>query len=120
MKREHTRVQITHHCVSRFHERFRPALDTIGARRELEMLVGIGEIDAHPPAWMAAREREAAVAYLIVGEDLVVPLAFGHGDYDWVAKTCIPRGGISQKARRRRNERGRARRAARRAKRSRR
>ena len=111
-------VTLTHHCVGRFHERFRPALDQIRAREELEMLIDHGHITADPPGWMVERMRQGADAYLIVGNDLVLPLVvidpFGER---MMAKTCISRGGISDVARRRRNERGRRRRAARRARR---
>ena len=44
------------HCVERFHERFRPVLEQIMARRELEMLL-------------------EADSYVIVGTDLVVSLS---------------------------------------------
>jgi hypothetical protein len=111
-------IEITHHCVGRFHERFRPALDLIGARTELEMLIEHGEIAGEPPEWMARTMQQEADAYLIVGEDLVLPLAWiGPLGERLIAKTCIARGGISAPARRRRNERGRKRRAHRRGRR---
>jgi hypothetical protein len=107
-------VTLSHHCVGRFHERFRPALDQIRARAELEALIEYGEIAAEPPEWMARTMRQEADAYLIVGEDLVLPLvAAGPLGERLIAKTCIPRGGISEAARKRRNERGRRRRARR-------
>ena len=49
-------VTLPPHCVGRFHERFRPALDQIMARRELEMLL-------------------EADSYVIVGTDLVLSLS---------------------------------------------
>lgn len=107
-------VVLTHHCVGRFHERFRPALDVIAARRELERLLEHGEVAESPPEWMARTMRQEADAYLIVGNDLVLPLATGREEGEWVAKSCIPHGGISEEARRRRNERRRAGRARRR------
>ena len=111
-------VTLTHHCVGRFHERFRPALDQIRARAELEALIEHGRISEDPPEWMARTMRQGADAYLVVGEDLVLPLVAAGPLGEWlIAKTCIPRGGISEAARRRRNERGRKRRAARRARR---
>ena len=110
-------VTLSSHCVERFHERFRPALDQIRARRELEMLLALGEINAEPPEWLAQKMLQEADAYLIVGNDLVLPLAdIGQR---FVAKTCLSRGGISEPARKRRNERGRRRRAARHARRGR-
>jgi hypothetical protein len=106
-------VLLSHHCVERFHERVRPALDRIAARRELEALIAHGEIADEPPEWMARTMREEAEAYLIVTDDLVLPLVHtGLGDIVAIAKTCIARGGISEKARENRNRRRRARRGA--------
>ena len=110
-------MTLSSHCVERFHERFRPALDQIRARRELEMLLALGEINDEPPEWLAQKMLQEADAYLIVGNDLVLPLA--EIGQRFVAKTCISRGGISEPARKRRNERGRRRRAARHARRGR-
>ena len=109
------RVRLSHHCVDRFHERFRPALDVVRARRELEMLIEHGEIAAEPPEWLARKMRQSADAYLVIEADLVLPLCcVGHTADELVAKTCLDRGGISEPARRARNERARARRARRR------
>ncbi len=119
MERSPTGVVLTAHCIGRFHERFRPALDRIRARRELERLIEHGEIADAAPGWLAQKAQQEAAAYLIVGEDMVVPLVPGPDDYRWVAVTCLDRGGISEIARTRRNERGRRRRAARRARRGR-
>jgi hypothetical protein len=111
-------VVLSSHCVDRFHERFRPALDQVRARQELEHLIEHGELADAPPEWMARTMQQEADAYLIVGNDLVLPLAAaGPLGEPLIAKTCIPRGGISEPARRRRNERGRQRRAARRTRR---
>ena len=108
------KVRLSQHCVERFHERFRPALDVIRARAELEMLIEHGEIAGEPPEWMARKMRQRSDAYLIVGDDLVLPLdCVGYTAEELVAKTFIDRGGISEHARRRRNERGRERRARR-------
>ena len=118
--RETAWLQLSPHCVGRFHERFRPALDIVRARDELEMLIQQGELAESPPEWMAQTMRQEADAYLIVGNDLVLPLvSMGPAGERLLAKTCIPRGGISEKARRRRNERRRRARASRRARRGR-
>ncbi len=120
MNQDKPGVMLSPHCVERFHERFRPALDEIRARRELEMLLALGEIDDEPPEWLSQKMRQEADAYLIVGNDLVLPLvSMGPAGERLLAKTCIPRGGISEKARRRRNERRRRARASRRARRGR-
>jgi hypothetical protein len=117
MNEKNPGVTLSSHCVERFHERFRPALDQIRARRELEMLLALGEINDEPPEWLAQKMLQEADAYLIVGNDLVLPLA--EIGQRFVAKTCLDRGGISEPARKRRNERGRRRRAARRPRRGR-
>ena len=108
-------IEISHHCVDRFHERFRPALDLIKAREQLEMLVALHAVHAdEPPDWFAERMLEGADSYLIIGDDMVIPLArLGHRDELLLAKTCIGRGGVSDLARARRNARGRRRRAER-------
>ena len=105
---------MTHHCIERFHERFRPALEVNQARAELRRLIRHGRIDPEPPEWLAGRMRQEADAYLVVGEDLVLPLAAPDPLDPMVAKTCISRGGISAAAREHRNVRKRRRRAARR------
>ena len=118
MDQEPPGVTLSPHAVECFHERFRPALDHIRARQELQRLIEHGEIADEPPDWMARTMRQEADAYLVIGNDLVIPLVeAGPLGEHLIAKTCIPRGGISEPARRRRNERGRRRRAARRARR---
>ena len=94
-------IEISHHCVDRFHERFRPALDLIKAREQLEMLVALHAVHAdEPPDWFAERMLERADSYLIIGDDMVIPLArLGHRDELLLAKTCIGRGGVSDLAR---------------------
>ena len=103
-------IDITHHCVERFHERSRPALELIRAREELEMLVGVGEVAEQPPAWFAAGAASEADAYLLIGEDLVIPLASRSDGSGMVAKTCITRGVPSEATRARWNARKRKRR----------
>ena len=69
-----------------------------------------GEISDEPPDWLAQKMLQEADAYLIVGNDLVLPLAdVGSLGEEFVAKTCLDRGGISEPARKARNERARRR-----------
>jgi hypothetical protein len=77
-----------------FSERFRPAPRRDPGASELRRLIEHGEIADEPPEWMASRMQEAD-AYLIVGNDLVLPLAAAGPSERLIAKTCIPRGGIS-------------------------
>ena len=81
------------------------------------MLLSHGEI-SEPPEWLARKMLQEADAYLIVGTDLVLPLAeIGSPDELYVAKTRLDRGGISERARKARNQRARGRRVVRNARR---
>ncbi len=114
MKGPNRGINLTHHCVVRFLERSRPALDVLRAREELEILVGVGDVTNQPPNWFAAGTASDSDAYLIVGEDLVIPLARPtKDDAPMVATTCIVRGMPSDATRARWNARKARRRAAR-------
>jgi hypothetical protein len=102
-------VELSSHARERYRERVKPALGFETAGRELFALLTLGKIVPEAPGWLAARQCTVAEAYLVIGDDLVLPLA--RSESGWVAKTCIARGGISAPARERRN---RARRAGRR------
>jgi len=91
-------VEITDHCVARYIERVKPDLEPQAARRELDQLKQVGKIATSAPAW--AREAEPAAYYLMVGEDIVLPLAGGLDR--WWASTCLVFTGISDHARDRR------------------
>jgi hypothetical protein len=100
-------IHITQHAIERFHLRVRPGLSTAAAEIELARMVAVGELVNDPPSWYADRQRRTAAAYLVVG-DLVLPLEPVDGNpCALVAVTCIARGGISDAARARRNERRR-------------
>ena len=96
-------VELTAHSVARFHERVRPALSPAAAEDELARLLSFARIVPEPPTWLAATARQSADAYAVVG-DIVLPLVATGNDV-LVAKSCIPRGGISEIARQRRNAR---------------
>ncbi|MSO42495.1 MAG: hypothetical protein EXQ70_11520 [Solirubrobacterales bacterium] len=66
---------LTHHCVNPFHERSRPALDQLRARAELEALIEHGLITGEAPEWFARSAAQEPDAYLLIGEDVVLPLA---------------------------------------------
>jgi len=104
-------VEFTRHCVERFRERFCPALDLLAAEARIEQVLDYARLEPWPPSWVVA--PEPAAAYLVVGDDLALPLV-ERGSEVLVARTCLPRGGITRAARERRNERrarrGRARR----------
>jgi hypothetical protein len=96
---------LTRHAVERFQERVRPGLDLEAAQQGLARLVGLGEISDRAPAWLACRMHKRSALYLVVG-DVVLPLARGNGGR-LIALTCLVRGGLSQAARHRRNQRRR-------------
>ena len=98
-------VELTHHCVERFRERFCPALDLSAAESRLERVLDHARLEPSAPAWVVATPRPAA-AYLVVGDDLAVPLAERTAEPGvLVGLTCLARGGITHAARARRNRR---------------
>jgi hypothetical protein len=91
-------VRITDHCVRRYVERVKPDLERQAARRELDQLKHVGTIATSAPAW--AREADPAAYYLMIGDDIVLPLA--GGVEGWWASTCLVFTGSSDHARDRR------------------
>jgi hypothetical protein len=113
-----SQVELSPHCERRFRDRLRPTLEPLAAARELERLVAEHAlIKLEPPRWLERRQRaEPADFYLVIGEYAVLPVRRVGGRFaHFIAVTCLVRTGISDEARRRRNERGRATRARRRA-----
>jgi hypothetical protein len=107
-------IRLTPHAVQRFQERCRPALELGAAAIELGRLLGSGRIETRAPEWHASRAAQTSELYLVIGDDLVLPLERDrYAAGRWVAKTCLDRGGISDAARAHRNERKRRRRRAR-------
>ena len=109
------RIVLSDHCVVRFRERFRPAFDHDGAKRELARLLTCASFGEEPPAWLARTAQTLSPMYATVGPDLVLPLVPTADGF--LAKTCIGRGGVSAPARERRNAAARARRSRRRSRR---
>jgi hypothetical protein len=99
-------VELSSHALVRYRERVKPALAFEAASRELFALLAVGEHVCEAPSWLAAKQRTVAEAYLVIGDDLVLPLA--RTASGWIAKTCIARGGISSRARECRNRARRA------------
>src|SRR4051794_10957050 len=111
---EATEVHLSAHAIDRFHERVRPALERPAAAAELERLAEVGAIVRDEPDWLHASPDAGGEAYLLLCEDIVLPLTWSRFRGQWVARTCIARGGNSEKARVRRNSRACGRRTARR------
>lgn len=98
-------IHLSDHSVERFRERCRPTLELGSARTELERLLPIGLITHAAPDWHRRTAKESAEAYLVIGDDYVLPLVRAHCGGRWIAKTFIARGGISEATRARRNGR---------------
>jgi hypothetical protein len=113
-------VALSPHACDRYRERVRPTLARAAAKRDLERLIAAeGRIVPEPPAWLAERQRvEDADAYVLVGDDLVLPVRVCGRFASAVAVTCLSRTGISELARQRRNRRRREMGARRRARRT--
>ena len=107
-------IDLTHHCVVRYHERSRPALELLRAREELEILIGVGDVVEEPPGWYAAGSATESDAYLLIGEDLVIPLKGRSDGRGMIATTCVARGVPSEATRARWNARKHKRRRRRR------
>lgn len=106
-------IGFSKHSVDRYVDRLRPDLTCPEAREQLRWLVeNHGEVRTNAPDWHAGRSRHPADRYLVVGNDYVLPLRGGEGVY--VATTFIAHGGLSEKARERRNLRNRDKRHAKR------
>ena len=99
-------IELSSHAVDRFRERVRPGLDPEAACDELARLAAIGELHDEAPAWLAARQRQEATAYLVAG-DVVLPLQARPNPPDhYGVPTCLVRGGLSFEARARRKAAG--------------
>src|SRR3954452_22560787 len=95
-------ISFTKHAIERFQERCRPALSIDAAGAELARIAVHGEVTGSAPAWHARRAATTCEAYLLLGDDIVLPLVRVR-DSEWVAKTCLTRGTLSDAARCRRN-----------------
>jgi hypothetical protein len=95
-------VSLSRHCIERFRARFRPALDAATAGAELEAILPCGRIAVEPPPWLADRRREPD-AYLLLGDDVAMPLMRSGTTGQFHAVTCLSRGSISPAERERRN-----------------
>ena len=78
-------VTVTGHAVEQYRDRVKPGLDPHGACVELEQLRTLGLIQTEAPGWVNA--ARPAAYYLLVGEEIVLPLA-PQADA-WVATTCV-------------------------------
>lgn len=100
-------VQFSDHAIARYRQRCKPGLDHENAGQDLGRIADLGRVLTEAPHWLAERARQASPLYLEVG-DVVFPLVPDRaGSSGWCAVTCIARGGISEPARSKRNERRR-------------
>lgn len=97
-------IELTEHCVEQYRERFCPALDIEVAEDRLERLLDHARLEPDPPHWVVPMPGPPAAAYLVVADDLALPLVERVSSPDVLfALTCLPRGGITHAARARRN-----------------
>ena len=108
-------IRISDHCVDRYIERVKPALSIEQAEADLERLVGLAGIAAEPPAWHEERSLLESDGYVVICDEIALPLQRAHDAGVFVATTCVTRTSVSGKARAKRNHHKRSRRAAKRA-----
>lgn len=108
------RLQVTIHAVDRYCERIKCITDPTPAERvrfshELCYLLRThGEFQASEPEWIGSLPEDStevrrAEYYVTVGNDICVPVE--QGTTELIGVTLLARGGLSEKHRRRRNER---------------
>ncbi len=112
-------VHLSSHARARFHERVRPGLDYRAAVRELERLIAdFSQVSAERPDWLGEWiHEEPAEAWLVLTDDIALPLWTNTGGHKrWAATSCLTRAGLApgerdhvSRGRRRRRARGRAR-----------
>lgn len=96
-------IRISTHAIDRYRERVRPGLDRKATKHEIEHLIQVGEVTKMPPEWCGGDRDTSDGAFLLIGNDLVLPLR-GEGE-ELTAVTCLVRGTISARERRRRRAR---------------
>jgi len=88
-------VELTNHCVTRFHERIRPCLLRRQAEEELlRLLEASGEVAFDRPAWLGWQPDDPADAWVLLGPSVVIPLKLDGGVF--VALTVLSRGHTSR------------------------
>lgn len=108
------RLQLTMHSVDRYCERIKCINDPSHAERvrfshELcYLLRNHGHFQSAEPDWIGITPEDATAVrradfYVTVGDDICVPVE--QGSTELVGVTLLARGGLSEKHRRRRNER---------------
>ena len=94
-------VRVSDTAVRRYVDRVKPGLDELTARNELEHLVEhVAHLSDTAPAW--ARDAHPRTHYLLVGDAIVLPLAYDHKG-DWAATDCLTSGRLTDRERRARN-----------------
>jgi hypothetical protein len=81
------------------------------ARRELKRLTEHGTVVAHPPEW--ALPTEPAPAWMLIGDDIALPLHHNAKDGILLATSVLTRASVSEADRASRNAKAASRRAAR-------
>ncbi len=96
------RVVISQHALDRFIERVRPGLSPGNASRELHRLIESFGVWSDGPEWLDERAEQPDY-WLRIGDDLWLACARVSDDVAQ-ARTVIVNGGLSEKARAKRNQ----------------
>ena len=97
-------VRLSDHAITRYHERVKPTLLRHEAKADLERMARLGRVTTERPVFAGGQ----AAVYLLIGEDIALPLVrAGRG---FVAVSCMCRAGLGEVTRRRLNRRKRQRR----------
>src|SRR4051812_42957202 len=92
-----TPVEYSRHALERYAERVRPGLPLSSIESELRSVVTCGgRIVVVPPLWAPWDSKSSA--YLVVGDDVVLPLR-SSSPVGYVAVTCLTRNGFSRSVR---------------------
>ena len=81
----------TPHCLERYSERVRVGCERLLAERDLRRVVrGGGRWCTEPPLWVSWHRD--AVGYVVIGDDVVLPIRVHAVDGTPLATTCLTRG----------------------------
>src|SRR5262249_32808641 len=101
-------IELSLHCVGRFHQHFCPCMTTEQAGAELDRLISDhSELRFDRPGYLTPMgPTDDAVAYIEIQGTLIIPLVQSDRDRAiLVAATCIAFGAITHAERRRRRAR---------------
>ena len=107
-------INFAEHAVRRFIERLRPGIESEAAYSELCHLLASSRVVRQPPGWLATESAPPADRWLLIGDDLALPLRRNRAG-ELLAVTTLARGSISPTRRSSRNRARASQRAGKRA-----